>query len=310
VGPGSASCYSTISGTGTLAVYDTNAESFVVVSQGSSTYAGSFGGADLFASMDLSGLNTFEGTFGRLLLGIEGAAPTTGVPTLEGASRQSGRIALAATNVIHMTQTGNIQGTGAAAVSGPALVVCDQGGTGGGFGDFASYLFLGQSNALWADTITVGREGAVHTAVFEFNPAPPWTGPQQFFLRGQSSNRVSEVIIADNTLSGTTGNSAGNGGLPSPGVDGPTAFTVNPPPGGSSTSDPAGVNPGSVGLQLEVSIPANATATVRFPAPDRMAVYEGSRLATRAPGVKFLEMDGGNAVFEIGSGNYEFLVNE
>jgi alpha-L-rhamnosidase len=63
-------------------------------------------------------------------------------------------------------------------------------------------------------------------------------------------------------------------------------------------------------LQVEVSIPANATATVRFPAPDRMAVYEGSRLATRAPGVKFLEMDGGNAVFEIGSGNYEFLVNE
>jgi hypothetical protein len=248
VGPGSATCYSTISGEGTLEVYNTNVESFVVVSQGSSTYAGGLGGDNLFASMDMSGLNTFEGTFGRLLLGVEGATPKAGVPTLQGTGRQTGRIALAATNVIHLTQAGNIQGTGAAAVSGPALVICDQGGTAGGYGDFASYLFLGQSNALWADTITIGREGTVHTAVFEFNPAPAWTGPQQFFLRGESSNRVSELIIADNTLSATTGNAATNGGLPSPGVDGPPEFAVNPPPGGNSTDDPTGVNVGSAAL--------------------------------------------------------------
>ena len=229
-------------------MYNTNAESFVVVSQGSSTYARVLGGDNLFAWMDMSGLNSFEGTFGRLLLGIEGAAAKAGVPTLQGDGRQTGRIALAATNVIHLTQTGNTQGTGAAALSGAALVICDQGGTAGGYGDFASYLFLGQSNALFADTITVGREGTVHTAVFEFNPAPLWTGPQQFFLRGQSSNRVSELIIADNTLSATTGNAATNGGLPSPGIDGPAEFTVNPPPGGNSTSDPTGVNVGSAGL--------------------------------------------------------------
>jgi hypothetical protein len=248
VGPGSATCYSTISGTGTLLVDDTNADSLFVVSQGSSTYAGGLGGDNLFASMDLSGLNTFNATFGRILLGIEGAAPVPGVPTLIGSSRQSGRLALAATNVIHLAQTGNIQGTGAAAAGGAALVICDQGGTGGGFGDFASYLFLGQSNALWADTITVGREGTVHTAVLEFNPAAPWTGPQQFFLRGESSNRVSELIVADNTLSGTTGNSAGNGGLPSPGVDGPPAFSIVPPPGGNSSDNPTGINVGSAAL--------------------------------------------------------------
>jgi hypothetical protein len=252
-GPGSATCYATISGPGgSLVINNTNQESFVVVSQGSGTYAGSLGGANLFASLDMSGLDTFNGTFGRMLLGIEGAAATPGVPTLEGASRQSGRIALAATNIIHMTQVGNIQGTGAAAVSGPSLVICDLGGTGGGFGDFASYLFLGQSNALWADTITVGREGAVHTAVLEFNPVPPWSGSQQLFLRGESSPWVSELIVADNTLSGTTGNSAGNGGLPSPGDDGPAAYTIVPPPGGNSSIDVTGVNPGSCGV-MDVS---------------------------------------------------------
>jgi hypothetical protein len=248
VGPGSATCYSTISGEGTLSVDNTNANSFFVVSQGSSTYAATLASDNLFASMDISGLNTFNGTFGRLLLGVEGAAASPGVPTLVNSSRQTGRLALAATNVIHLTHTGNVQGASAAALNGAALVICDQGGTSGGYGDFASYLFLGQSNAFFADTITVGREATVHTAVLEFNPTPPWTGPQQFFLRGESSNRVSEVIVADNTLNGTFGNTATTGGLPSPGIDGPIAYPVLPPPGGNSADDPTGANVGSAAL--------------------------------------------------------------
>jgi alpha-L-rhamnosidase len=61
-------------------------------------------------------------------------------------------------------------------------------------------------------------------------------------------------------------------------------------------------------LRLEISIPANTTAKVRIPAEGQEDVSESRRLASRAPGVKFLQMDGGSAVFEIGSGTYEFSV--
>jgi alpha-L-rhamnosidase len=61
-------------------------------------------------------------------------------------------------------------------------------------------------------------------------------------------------------------------------------------------------------VRLAISIPANTTATVRIPAEDATDVSESNRLASRAPGVRFLEMDGGSAVFEIGSGAYEFTV--
>jgi alpha-L-rhamnosidase len=60
--------------------------------------------------------------------------------------------------------------------------------------------------------------------------------------------------------------------------------------------------------RLKISIPANTTATVHVPAADQMDVSEGQRLASGAPGVSFLLMDGGSAVFGIGSGTYEFSV--
>jgi alpha-L-rhamnosidase len=62
------------------------------------------------------------------------------------------------------------------------------------------------------------------------------------------------------------------------------------------------------GIQLQVSIPPNTTAIVRVPASDRRDVSEGRQPASRAPGVTFQQMDGGNAVFKIESGTYEFLV--
>jgi alpha-L-rhamnosidase len=61
-------------------------------------------------------------------------------------------------------------------------------------------------------------------------------------------------------------------------------------------------------LRLAVSIPANTTATVRIPAADQGHVYEGHTPAVRAEGVRFMQMDGGNAVFTIGSGKYVFSV--
>lgn len=216
--PGATACYNSISGGGSLVVTDTNSASVMIVSQGSSTYSGDAG---LWATLDMSGLNTFNGTFGRLLVGIQGVGATPGQVSLVGSGRQSGQLSLAATNTIHLTQTGNIQGTGQAAASGPALVINDL----PFFGDFGSSLFLGQSNAIWVDTITVGRIQCSRTAFMGFNSK--FSAAEQLYLRGESSNRVAELIVADDTQ---------NGGA------------CNAPPGSGIVVPPGGFQVGSAGL--------------------------------------------------------------
>jgi len=59
-------------------------------------------------------------------------------------------------------------------------------------------------------------------------------------------------------------------------------------------------------FRLSVTLPANSTATVYVPALDVEEVTEGNKPIARARGVKFLRMEDGRAVFEIGSGHYEF----
>jgi alpha-L-rhamnosidase len=43
-----------------------------------------------------------------------------------------------------------------------------------------------------------------------------------------------------------------------------------------------------------------------MPAADVSSVLESGRQAERVPGVKFLRMDGGAAMFEVASGSYDF----
>jgi alpha-L-rhamnosidase len=59
-------------------------------------------------------------------------------------------------------------------------------------------------------------------------------------------------------------------------------------------------------LAMEVTIPANTTATVHVPASDSAAVTEGGQLVGKVKSVKFLRMEDGAAVFEVGSGVYHF----
>jgi len=57
---------------------------------------------------------------------------------------------------------------------------------------------------------------------------------------------------------------------------------------------------------LDVTIPANTTATVWVPARDAAAVTESGSPVSAAKGVKFLRAEPGAAVFEIESGAYSF----
>lgn len=59
-------------------------------------------------------------------------------------------------------------------------------------------------------------------------------------------------------------------------------------------------------LNLDITIPANSTATVYIPAKAQTDVVEGTLPASNAPGVQFLRMANGKAVFAVESGRYQF----
>ena len=60
------------------------------------------------------------------------------------------------------------------------------------------------------------------------------------------------------------------------------------------------------GFDLETVIPANTTATVWVPAQDANLVTESARPAEQSPGVTFLRIEAGCAVFAVEPGRYQF----
>lgn len=63
------------------------------------------------------------------------------------------------------------------------------------------------------------------------------------------------------------------------------------------------------GLELDVTVPGNSTAEVHVPAQRKWEVTEGGRPAYEAEGVRFLRIEDGAAVLEVGSGDYEFATD-
>ncbi len=63
---------------------------------------------------------------------------------------------------------------------------------------------------------------------------------------------------------------------------------------------------GPDGLTMNVVIPIGATATLFVPAANQTLVKEGGQPAATRPGIKFLRMETGAAVFAAGSGTYQF----
>lgn len=57
---------------------------------------------------------------------------------------------------------------------------------------------------------------------------------------------------------------------------------------------------------LNVTIPANTTATVYVPTTAPESVAESGKQPAQAKGVQFLRMEDGNAVFAVESGRYVF----
>jgi alpha-L-rhamnosidase len=63
-------------------------------------------------------------------------------------------------------------------------------------------------------------------------------------------------------------------------------------------------------LKWNISVPANTSATIYIPTEKVEFVKESGDLAKSANGVKFLKTENGNAVYNIGSGEYEFTWNQ
>ena len=57
----------------------------------------------------------------------------------------------------------------------------------------------------------------------------------------------------------------------------------------------------------DATVPPNTTATLYVPAQDASSVQESGKAAGQAPGVKYLRVESGAAVYEAGSGKYHFV---
>jgi len=59
-------------------------------------------------------------------------------------------------------------------------------------------------------------------------------------------------------------------------------------------------------FSLNIIIPANTIATVYVPAFKERTVNENGKRAAKSTGIKFLRMENGKAVYQVGSGVYKF----
>jgi autotransporter-associated beta strand protein len=164
--------YSSVTGAGTLTVADTNSGSTFVVQQGSLS-----SGSHL-ATLDLSGLANFNLTAGELAVGA-------GTPGSGAFNWLDGTLYLAATNSVRVN--------GAA----PAVDIGDASGNGG-----TSHVYLGRTNAIFADTMTVAHSKA--TATLAFNPALVGANPA-LTLNGNTNSRVSVLSVGDFSVQSTSG---------------------------------------------------------------------------------------------------------
>ncbi len=118
----------------------------------------------------------------------------------------------------------------------------------------------------------------------------------------------SALVAVQETLLGVS--------LQEPDADGTVRAAVSPPSAGLDRAEgsvPTVAGPVQAswqrrgkGMTMALTVPANATATVRLPAGAPSRVREGGAAAVTAPGVRAVSAAGGVVVLSVGSGTYRF----
>ncbi|HTQ30622.1 MAG TPA: hypothetical protein VMI53_05375, partial [Opitutaceae bacterium] len=178
--------YDAISGPGaTLLV--SNAAANILVRQ----YTAGASGGSQRATLDLSGLDTFNATVSSLQIGN---FATTGT------ARSAGTVYLARSNTLTLLMPAkNVSTNAGIDLADNPLANSSQ----------TSFLYLGQQNVLYADGLTVG--GGRNIGWLGFNPA--WNN-SSLYLRGTNGGRMSRWLVGDNSGASNTGsNSRGTNDL-------------------------------------------------------------------------------------------------
>jgi len=145
------------------------------------------------ATLDLSGLGTFNAAVNNFLVGVGSSAAGISI------NRAGGTVYLAQTNVIRaaVVASNTVSSSTGTAVS---LDVADANGNGG----HASFLYLGQTNAIYADAICTARQKSSGTIQFNPNLVSAATLPSAYF-RGANASAVATWCVGDGVAnSGTT----------------------------------------------------------------------------------------------------------
>jgi autotransporter-associated beta strand protein len=178
----------TIAGTnGTLNVNNTNGTLFVGLGSGSS--------GSHQATLDLSALGTFNAKISRLMVGV--GSSSCGFPL----ARESGIVYLAQTNTI--TASLAVSGTETSDTNGSAVAfgIGDNDGNAGN----TSCLYLGQTNAIFADAICTARQK--QNAQMLFNPA--FTGPSAWFRGQDGVSAVGTWSLGDGVVNAGSSSTTG-----------------------------------------------------------------------------------------------------
>jgi fibronectin-binding autotransporter adhesin len=140
-----------------------------------------------WATLDMSGLDTFNMNNARLLVAGDGGSSAFN-------SRESAIVFLAKTNVITATGTS------------PAINMAQNNSNGAGGNNSAtnlpSYLYLGMTNLIFSDAMKFGADKSA--AFVSFNPAFTSIGTPVVRIRGATGSRVSTFSVADNSALGAS----------------------------------------------------------------------------------------------------------
>ncbi len=174
-----------------------NASANLVINQ---SHTNSPGGR---ATLDMSGLDTFTANFNRLGIGTVSLPNTMNPGGGTGNQRCLGTLYLAKTNLIRLNYSVPLATYLAANATNALELSRNPGNNAGG----VSFLYLGQTNAFYLDSIGVGRDKASATSAgwLGFNPAFTNNNPTAYFRgTGGDSSRITWWGIGDMNASGSS----------------------------------------------------------------------------------------------------------